>query len=174
MLCTIVRHDSLRFDVGLCGPPPPGILPFVTRVQIGRPGPCLECPPRICPGDSIPVFVTGVFPDDCFQLRRIDVLPPRFYDPSGLTLPIVRLIVDDFGCLGRPCRRGPFPFSGFVTLPLPLRPGGRYQLELQEARVTCSDSVRAGDSIYVAHLPFVVAERCSSTEIGRASCRERV
>ena len=50
--CTVMRRDTLRFAVGCVEPPQP--LPFVTRVQIGSPPPCVDCPPQICPGAPIP------------------------------------------------------------------------------------------------------------------------
>ena len=166
VVCTIVRHDSLQFDVATCAPPPPGILPFVTQVRIGPPGVCVGCPPRICPGDSIPIFVTGMFPDNCHRLRRIEVLPylPTVDPPTSAPPFFVRLIVDDMACLGRPCILGEFPFEAATLMP-PLR-GGAYVLGLQEAQVTCSDSVKAGDSIFVARVPFAVVERCSSEVFG--------
>ncbi len=153
------RHAAVEFSVSeQCPspppPPPPGPLPFVDRIVIGRNA--VGDPPRICPRDSIPVLVLGHFPSDCFRFRRIELLP-------DLTMnfmqgpPRVRIIVDDGGCLGRPCAEVLVPWQAFVKLgPLPR---GSYMLPVELAQVSCSDSFPPGQLFRTA-LPFVVLDSC--------------
>ncbi len=163
VVCTLVNHDSVAFVVDECPPPPPpGQLPYVDAIRVGWPSVCPPSSPPVCPGEPYPVSVRGTFPDNCFHLRRIELLPS---DITVIGPPIVRIIVDDGGCFARPCVLGEFPWAGVVMLP-PL-PSGSYLLPVVVARVTCSDSVRSTDSTYFATVPFTVAEDCS---VSHAPC----
>ncbi|HEY3215667.1 MAG TPA: FlgD immunoglobulin-like domain containing protein [Candidatus Eisenbacteria bacterium] len=176
--CEISQVDTLDFRVGFC--PPPGPLPFVTFVRIGSPALCPECPSVICPGDSFPVFVGGVFPSACYALRGIELLPSPLASPRPGP-PIVKLLVAVAGQLDGPCPEMPTPFRGSVELPG--LPSGPYGLIVQEA-FTAWDNLRQEDSLFTAVFPFEVALRCSTggppplvplvttIQVGKPGCRE--
>ncbi len=143
-----------------CDSLPPGTgLPYVDFIDIAaasRPSSRI-----ICPFDSIRVTMGGTFPNDCFRLKRIDLLD-LWAGPLPMP-PIVRLIVDDGGCLGRLCG-GPVPWRAAVTLgPLPSR---NYSLIVQLAQVSCSDSILPGN-LYATSVPFyvVAAESCLASPL---------
>ncbi|HVP38971.1 MAG TPA: FlgD immunoglobulin-like domain containing protein, partial [Candidatus Saccharimonadales bacterium] len=134
--------------------PAPGPLPYVDRIVIGPPDPtgggCIAA------GESISVAVTGTFPNDCFRLKRIDVIPSPRATPLPWP-PTVRLVVDDGGCLGRPCRNTPVTWTGRAMLPgLPAR---SYELPVQLARVSCTDTILPGN-LFSTTVPFVVSDSC--------------
>jgi len=145
-----------------CDPPPPPGLPYVDAVRIGPKALCGFDQP-ICPNDSIQVLVQGQFPDNCHFLRRVELVPSDIVGPAPEP-PILRLLVDDGGCLGRPCTVGPVLWYATATLPpLPTR---RYGLMVQLGQVSCSDefppvfdsavvpfAVASADSCRLAHPP---------------------
>lgn len=134
--------------------PPPGPLPYVTEILVG--GRTLCNPSLICPGDSISVRILGTFPNDCFSFRRIEVIP----SPASVFPPLpptVRVIVDDGGCLGRPCLVQPVRWTAAAMLP-PWPPGA-YPLAVELARVTCSDTYPPGD-LFSTTVPLRVADSC--------------
>mgnify|MGYP001615481924 CR=1 FL=1 len=135
-------------------PPPPGPLPFVNFIHIG-PARNL-CEPTICPTDSIRVVVSGEFPDDCHQFRGIQLLPSLVASPLPQP-PVVRIIVDVTGCHRRPCADVQVPWAAAVTLP-PL-PARGYNLMVELAQVSCSDSFPPGQ-LFRALAPFAVADSC--------------
>ncbi|MBI1798965.1 MAG: T9SS type A sorting domain-containing protein [Candidatus Eisenbacteria bacterium] len=137
-------------------PPPPGILPYVDEIRIGGRPPCDDSV-KICAGQPIPVVIRGTFPDDCFILRRLDVIEPPYASPLPHP-PIIRLLVDDRACLEIPCREGPIAWSASVTLPgLPARD---WLLPVQLAKVSCSDSFPHDSTVHTALIPFVVTDSC--------------
>jgi len=154
-ICILAHEDSAFFQIGRCGPPP-GPLPYVDDIVVGQRVVCVTypCPDIACPHDSIPVFIRGTFPDDCFALRRIELVPSI---ETVIGPPTLRILIDDMACLGRPCVVGPVPWSANVLLP-PLPPGN-YQLRTELGKVTCSDSFP--DSAYTALQAFHVMEQCS-------------
>lgn len=150
-------YGSHEFAVAAnCDPiPPPGSLPYVNSVLISRPGPCNFGPP--CPRDSILVRVQGVFPSDCFSFRRIQIFPSPIVGPMPEP-DVVRIIVDNGGCLGRPCINIPTYWSAAVMLP-PL-PARDYHLMTELAEVSCSDTYPPGQ-LYRANVPFSVIDSCA-------------
>lgn len=140
-----------------------GTAPFYVRdsceVGIGNPLPYLDgvffagAHSQVpCPGDSIRVKLFGRFPDDCHFVRRVDLLQPVCV--TWPCLPIIRVLVDDGGCLMRPCANVVTPWSAELLLP-PL-PTGRYMQQVEMAVVTCSDSFPDG-GVKSASFPFRVA-----------------
>jgi hypothetical protein len=136
--------------------PPPGPLPYVTEILVGGRTPCN--PSLICPDDSISVRILGMFPSDCFSFRKIEVIPSPLTVVPPLP-PTVRVIVDDGGCLGRPCSRQPVPWTAAAELPA--WPPGAYPLTVELARVTCSDTYPPGD-LFSTTLPLRVADSCAA------------
>lgn len=112
--CVAVTRDTLRFAVGVDCPPPTGIH-FLDRVEIGRGD------GAACPGDSIPVRLSGVLPDNCTSFERVEILPTLVLT-SVLGPPPLRVVFSRPSCLGRPCILQPVPWSATVKLP-PLPPG---------------------------------------------------
>ncbi len=143
------------FVAGQCGPPSSGPLPYVDEILI-RPDRLCETGP-ICPGDSIVVDVLGTFPSNCFGFRRIQLVPsPETVFPPPP--PTVRIIVDDGGCLDMICAQVQVPWSAQVKLPPQL--AGSYQLKLELARVSCSDTYPPGQ-LYATRAPFEVSGTCA-------------
>ncbi|MGH7730229.1 MAG: FlgD immunoglobulin-like domain containing protein [Candidatus Eiseniibacteriota bacterium] len=132
-------------------PPPP---PYVNRIVVGPDRICGHGP--VCPGDSIPVTVSGAFPHNCFSFRRIQLIPSPItvFPPPP---PTVRIIVDDGGCLGRPCLAVPTPWSASVRLPPMV--SGDYVLEVELAEVSCSDTYPPGQ-LHGTEVRFGVAPSC--------------
>lgn len=159
--CTFIHDDRLEFDVTrTCAQ---NTLPYVTDVVIGGPSPCATCPPQICAGEAIPVFIRGEFPNDCFRLLGVDLLP----DPSMGPIPrppTVRINYAIDECRERLCALMPVPWRTRVELPgLPGLSGHVYSLQLETIlhRFPCTpppDSSVIGE----AQFQFAVSERCST------------
>lgn len=135
--------------------PIPGPLPYVNRIVVGNGGgPCgLEL---VCPGENILVQVGGMFPNDCFEFRRIQLIPsPATVFPPPP--PTVRIIVDDNACQRRACNEVPVPW--FTTVFIPAMLPGVYELPVELAQVTCSDSFPPGQ-LFRTVMPFQVAAEC--------------
>jgi flagellar hook capping protein FlgD len=151
-------HDfQVGFNCDSIPPPPPGPLPFVQYIAILPAHPYPDLGRRICETDSIRVVISGEFPDDCHYVRRVELLP----SPRATPLPhppIVRILVDDQGCLDRPCVQRQTPWFAQAVLP-PLPPRDHEQI-VQLAEVTCSDSVDPG-RLHSTAVPFHVAPRDS-------------
>ena len=146
---------KVQFVVSDSCPGGPGAPPFVDQVVICPAPACDPSGRPICPTDSIAVFLSGRFPNTCYFLRRIDVLPPL--PTFRVAAPRLRLLVDNGCCLGRPCAALVVPWQASLTLP-PL-PGGPYDLTVMVAEVCCQDSA-SGDSFPTGHFPFAVADSC--------------
>lgn len=130
------RISQFRLDFAVrpdCGGDTP--VPYLDRVEITGPngGP-------ICGGQPITVKLAGRLPSDCHSIRRVELFHP-VYAGGGIRPgpPIVRVLVDDGGCLGRPCQLGSFPWTRELTLP-PLPPDDSYGLLVETYQTTCSDS----------------------------------
>ena len=154
---TTEQTVTLGFEVQQCGGG--GEVPFLDHVLITSKdgnGP-------ICPDDSIRVDLYGTFPNDCYSLRRAELYYPfiTMRDMTVIGPPIVRLLVDDGGCLGRPCVADTTAWQAHLVLP-PLR-SGAYYLQVQEWTVTCADTFPSTTPAQES-FPFAVL----STE----SCRE--
>jgi hypothetical protein len=132
--------------------PPPGPLPYVTSIQVG--GLCGE---PLCPYIPVPVRIAGVFPNNCFRFRRIEIVPVISNTLNPPKPPIVRVIVDDGGCLGMVCVNQPVPWQASVMLDA-LYPGND-PLPVQLAQVTCSDTYPPG-TLYATEVPMVVRNDC--------------
>jgi hypothetical protein len=155
--CTVAQYDTVGFRVGRC-PPAPTPLPYVDDIVVGERVYCfaLPCPDLACPNDSIPVLIRGTFPNNCFHLRRIELVPS---DITAIGPPTMRVLIDDRGCLGRPCIVDSIPWSARVLLP-PLPPGN-YNLPVEVAVATCTDSFPDDSLIHRGARDFRVVQRCS-------------
>jgi hypothetical protein len=133
---------------------PPGPLPYVNRIVVGRDELCGSLP--ACPGDSIPILISGVFPHECLRLRGIQLIPsPATVVPTPP--PGVRVIVDNGCCLGRPCGNIPTPWSATIKLP-PRAPGDQW-VNVELADVCCSETYPPGE-LHRTVVPFRVAGSC--------------
>jgi flagellar hook capping protein FlgD len=160
--CTFVHVDTLRFDVTTtCAQ---DTLPYVEEVVLGKPSPCLTCPPRICAGDSIPVLIRGVFPDNCIDLLGIDLVPSPIVGPFPVP-PTLRINYGLHECNRHVCIPSPAPWEARVTLPpLPMLSNHVYWLQVETVlhRFGCNpppDSSVIGE----ARFPFSVADDCSTS-----------
>ena len=158
---TVHSRVQLYFDVtdSSSTPPPPSPLPYIKQILIGSEAPC-DPTPVACPYDSIPVTLRGSFPDDCYRIRRIDLLEPIFVRYPGPHPPIVRVLVDNMGCLGRVCVRGDFPFEAKVNLPG--LPPNLYGLSVIVGTSTCSDVFPNDTTVHSTIVPFTVVQQCST------------
>lgn len=135
-------------------PPPPGPLPYVNRIVVGTGETCGQ--DGVCPGDSILVQVGGVFPNDCLRFRRIQLIPsPATVVPPPP--PTVRIIVDDNGCQRRPCSDVQVPW--FTTVFIPAMSPGAYELPVELAQVSCSDTYPPGQLFHTT-VPLIVPTEC--------------
>lgn len=152
----VVNVFQFRFFVSSTCPPPPGELPYVKAVFVGKPEPCAPCPPVVCPLDSIPVFGEGETPDNCTLFAGVQLLPSPVVGP-GPQPPLVRFLFATNSCLRRPCALFPQPWKAKVELP-PL-PTGQYFLLVESALIdSCTDSLVVLGN---ATVPFLVTEPCS-------------
>lgn len=157
------RHYSLfSFNVarGDSGPPPPQVegLRYVDSVSIAAQRSRPNGPP-ICPGDSIAAVISGVFPNTCWRLRDIKIVPSL---AAVVGPPMVWLQVDSLPCgSGVPaCAEVLVPWRARVVLP-PL-PASGYRLQLMQSIGVCGDSVPPRPR-YFQSFPFEVARNCSTT-----------
>ncbi len=155
-------HASKAFTVrDSCGPfPPTGPLPFVTAMTLDGSALCDTCRPATCPDVPIPFHVEGVFPNDCLQFRRIELVPSL---PTVVGPPTVRIVVGVNDCLGRPCLPELYHWAGDVALPG--LPPGSYRLPVEMAFVSWCDSTKV-DSVQGVALSFTVRESCEVTPPG--------
>lgn len=155
--CTFTREASLSFT--LCAPPLPepacDSLPYVTAVQIGPPADCGECMPRICPGDSIPLHIAGIFPDGCYRLRALELVPGPEASPLPAP-PIVRLHVTR--TVYAPCTQALVPWSADAMLPA--LPGGDYRLRLELLRLDLYDGTPTDTMYCRTSRAFAVLDSC--------------
>jgi len=134
--------------------PPYGQLPYVDEVLIG---PAVG-QGRICGGDSIAVRFRGTFPTPCFELVRVEVIPPPYASPEPHP-PTIRLVVRD-SCIV--CPDVLTGWGGGAVFP-PLPPN-LYKLPMEMLIYSCPDSIhpdRPDSVLYFTEAPFTV-ERCDS------------
>ena len=132
---------------------PIGPLPFVNQILVE---PATRWPGvarPICPYDSILVTARGMFPNSCYRLLRVDVLPSPIATPLPEP-PVVQFVIDDGGCLDRPCLEVLTPWEGSVVIP-PL-PARNYRLITQVGTVTCPDTIPEVGAVTTAAIPFRV------------------
>ena len=158
---TTIYRESRSFTVqdSCFEPPPPGPLPFVTRVQVGPPPPCADCPPRICPAAPISVRVAGTLPSNCYRLLGLELLPTLFAGPRPQP-PVLRIVVAQNDCMDWPCDDVTRSWSAQTTLQG--LPPGAYELPLELAIVSMCDSAHV-DSLFGARRAFTVLDSCVVT-----------
>jgi len=149
-------------------------LPRVSQVTIGQqPAGCDTCPPVACVGRPIRVRVAGMFPDECWWVGRVELIPSPV---TMIAPPTLRIVLDDASCLGRVCLARPTPWK--VDTLIPPLPQGAYELPVQIARASCG-SPFPPESSWTAPFPFAVQTDCPPTElvpfvdevvIGKAPC----
>lgn len=146
-----VHHIPIDFVVTAeCGPTEG--LPYVDHVQIGPPDG--GTPPCVPPGDSIPVFIAGHFPNGCFTLAKVEVLPDDSMGPMPRS-PGVRLTVEDCACCTIVCADQPVRWSASIKLP-PL-PAFAYKLPVELVRTSCNSTIAR----FAAGYPYVVSDSCA-------------
>jgi hypothetical protein len=133
-----------------------GPLPFGTRVRIGPPPPCANCPPQICPAAPIPVVVAGMLPSSCYQFRKLELLPSPIVGPRQEP-PVVRIVVAENDCMDWPCLNVQVPWQARTLLPG--LPSGAYGLMMQLDVVSMCDSTRV-NATYRATESFAVRDSC--------------
>ncbi len=133
----------------------PGTLPYTSVIRIGPPPPCDGCPPRICPGEPIPLRIAGWFPNGCFRFRSLELLPSPIVGP-GPEPPIVRVRVDRHDC--DVCTLNVPPWSADTILAG--LPPGTYGLTLQMVVTSLCDSLAPDSTIYYASRSFTVKDSC--------------
>ena len=148
--CSAEETRLVVFDVPTTCPPG-GPLPYTDAIVIGGNGP-------ICPDRPIPFRISGTLPGNCYEFRRLELLPSPIASPLPQP-PIARVTIGVNDCLGVPCDNTPRPWQASAMLP-PL-PHGNYGMIVQLAEVSWCDSTRLVDSLHTAVVPFGVAERCS-------------
>ena len=149
----------------------PGGVPYLDRVLIGRPQPCEQCPPLVCPGDSIDVFLAGMFPNDCTRLGGVTLEPSPLAGPLPAP-PTVRLHYEIASCLGRPCSALAQPWAARVRLPgLPALHNDFYALPVEAfLRDVCVQGDSLGTFLGAQAFAFFVAESCSTSTPPPYSC----
>lgn len=147
--------------------PRPSPLSFLGQLAIYAVGPDDRPKPWICPSDPIVVSAAGRFPNDCYVLRKIELVPSPIMAPFPVP-PIVRFVFDDRACLDRACAEVATPWRGRVAMP-PL-PQGNYHLIVEAAIVTCRDSVLPGDPLESTTFAFRVARADSCGPDSSAAC----
>lgn len=140
-------------------PAPADSLPYVDRIRLGPPAPCVTCPPpAICPERPIPFSISGTLPGSCYQFRGLELLPSLIASPFPAP-PIVRAYVAYNDCLGMPCDNVPVTWQANAMLPG--LPHGTYHVIVQLAEVSWCDTARTPITLHSTSVPFSVAERCS-------------
>jgi hypothetical protein len=159
VLCQTTQLDSVAFTIGCPEPPPPppdSLLPFVSRIRIGDPALCRECPSVICPFRPIPLHLAGAFPSTCYRFKKLELLPSMILGPRAEP-PIVRIVVEVNDCMKWACADVTVPW--WADALLPALPPGPYVLPLQLAIVSMCDSTRV-DTMFYASRPFTVGDSC--------------
>ena len=140
-------------------------LPFVDEIRLlnGRTGQ----PGALCSTDSILVHARGTFPNSCYGLQAIELLPSPILGGPLPQPPVVRYVIEH--CPNDPCGTVMVPWDAYVMLP-PLPASDYYPLFAQVAQVACGDTLHPDSSVATTLLPFRV-DRCDSTPWSRA-CAE--
>jgi hypothetical protein len=147
-----VEDEQVSFSVSAdCSSP----VPFLESVWIGQPAPCTVCPPKVCAGDSIMVYLKGRFPSPCYAVHEIRRLPSPLAGP--LPEPDLIQIVYET-CSTAPCAAVLVPWTAALPIgPLPTRDS--YNLMVQAFLIdTCSPESL---TFLGTHLePFAVGAPC--------------
>ena len=107
-----------------------------------------------CPSDSPVVVIDGVFPSECYRFALL-ALEPVYCITWPCPPPVLHMVVDDGGCLGRPCVQEPVSFVKKLVMP-PL-PSGSYVLGATMAVVSCPPDSTPIPPQYFAATAFSVA-----------------
>jgi FlgD Ig-like domain len=154
---TPARASSVAFQL-----PAPIGLPYVQTIRIGRPTPCLECPPIVCPWQPIPVGIGGTFPTPCIALEGIRLVPSPETGPRPVP-PIVEILASQHDCA--PCARVIVPWTGEVELPA-LPPGPNSLIVRLRVHHYLCDTLATADSLYSAAVAFTVLDSCAPPPAG--------
>jgi hypothetical protein len=124
---------------------------FISRVTVGT-LPCDTCAPVVCPGEPVPVMVSGTFRSPCYHFRGLHLLPVLFA-PSPYPALAAEFVVDTCGV----CTDQPTPFGGSTVLGS--FPPGLHSFVLIEYVRRCPDTtvVYAGEP---RSITFAVPESC--------------
>lgn len=132
-------------------------FPYLTKVEIGpRPDLTPEIRP-LCPDDSIWVRVTGQFPDACFKVLGVELVPSPIVGP--LPEPPFVVIHVERTC-GGGCATVITPFH--VEAILPPLPARDYTLFVQLGVQCVEGNIDPRFPFYEVQAPFVV-QRCDSS-----------
>jgi hypothetical protein len=159
LLCAFVRS----VDAGES--PSPGTLLYVKEIAIGPPGRCPTCPQEIFAGDSIPVRIRGVFPDDCTGLVGVDLVSHPGVGPFPEP-PILRITYGVDDCIERACIPASVPWETRLQLPPLTALPTRLRVETVLRRFQ-GDTPPDTSTIDEAQFPFAVTER--SADVARGS-----
>jgi hypothetical protein len=133
-------------------------LPFVSNVSVTGGNLPRE---RICPGEPIRVSLHAVFPNACWTLRKIELVP-------GSPTPVTRFLFDDNACRGGLCPPLLSPLDTSVVTPGTA--AGTWNQIVQVGLVSCTDSIPP-ESLFTASVPFTVQPPESCTVgVGPPSC----
>lgn len=131
---------------GLDPAPPSNSAGLLTGFQVTGLGTLVPCET-----DSIRVLLSGVFPNDCWSIRGIEIADLRCFAPCP---PQIWVLVDTAACVRRLCGTTPVPWRREVRL-APL-PSGRYDQAVVLYRRACPDTFLSEISDYHSK-PFVVS-----------------
>ena len=164
-----VINDFVVFPVApTCNPP--GTIPYLDRVVIGRPAPCAGCPSSACPGDSIDVLLGGWLPNECYQVSNIALYPSMTLGPLPQP-PTIRITYGTNSCIERPCSAFPLAWAERVRIPgLPPLAGVVYQLPIDGYLLDFCTPDSVGTYLASAQFPFTVADSCSTSTPPADSC----
>jgi hypothetical protein len=152
------------FDVRNDCPPPTGIQ-YLHGVWPGHPSACTVCPPEACPGDSIPLYMFGAFPNPCLRLKEVRLISPVVVGGQAPPYPpLVEVVYARNSCDPVVCPEVVTPWQVRTFLPPlpPSPPGSPYILHVR--------GVLEDDCAVLPPLPmgqgdfaFVVVESCSTS-----------
>jgi len=157
-------------------PPPPGsdttAIGFIQHVRIGKAA-CDTCAPVACPGEPVPVTISGMLPSPCIAFRGFRELPVG----APFTVLQADFVADT---CGKACPTVMVPFTATLSLPPPL-PGTQSFVLMHQVR-SCPDTTIAVNPKSRTY-SFVIPETCppppadttrigfiSHVEVGRSPC----
>ena len=158
--CREARAFAVRESCGVS--PPPGPLPFVDRVRIGPAPACDSCPPRICPGEPVPVALAGTLPSNCYRFLGLELLPDPAAGPRPAP-PVLRVVVAENDCMDYACDDIERPWAARTLLPG--LPAGTYELPLQLALVGMCDTTNVL-ALFGDRRAFTVLDSCVGPPAG--------
>lgn len=146
----LMAASPVRAD--LPPPPPSGdttAIGYIQHVTIGRVE-CPTCPTRVCPGEPIPVTISGFVPSPCIQFRGFRELPVG----APFTVLMADFVADT---CGRPCPAVMVPFSATFSLPGSLASSGSFVLQHQVR--SCPDTTTAA-SAETRQYTYAIEPKC--------------